>query len=43
MLVSLLLADWTAYFIAERYGLKTSETEIIDRFKKTMKEKTIEL
>ena len=34
---SLLIADWTAYYIAEQYGLKAQETEIIDRFKEIIK------
>lgn len=34
---SLLIADWTAYYIAEQYGLKAQETEIINKFKDIMK------
>lgn len=40
---SLLIADWAAFYIAEQYGLKAKETEIIDRFKKTIKERGGEL
>ncbi len=36
---SLLLADWTAYFIAQQYGLKTQETEIINKFKNIIRER----
>ena len=36
---SLLIADWTAYYIAEQYGLKAQETEIINRFKDIIKER----
>jgi len=39
----LLTADWTAYYTAQQYGLKARETEIIDRFKKTIKERGGEL
>ncbi len=35
---SLLLADWTAYYTAEQYGLKAQETEIINKFKETLKQ-----
>ena len=35
---SLLIADWAAYYIAEQYGLKAQETEIINKFKEIMKE-----
>ena len=34
---SLLVADWAAYYIAEQYGLKAQETEIINRFKDILK------
>lgn len=34
---SLLIADWTAYYIAEQYGLEAQETEIINKFKDIMK------
>lgn len=34
---SLLIADWTAFYIAKEYGLKAKETEIINRFKDVMK------
>jgi len=37
--LSLLIADWTAYYIAEQYGLKAQETEIINKFKNIMKER----
>lgn len=40
---SLLIADWTAYYIAEQYGLKAQETEIIDKFKNMIREKGGEL
>ncbi|MBU3942869.1 hypothetical protein KKA24_02705 [Patescibacteria group bacterium] len=36
---SLLIADWAAYYIAQQYGLKAQETEIINRFKNTMRER----
>lgn len=36
---SLSLADWTAYFIAQHYSLKAQETEIINKFKNTIKER----
>ena len=36
---SLLIADWTAYYIAEQYGLKAQETEIINSFKDIIKER----
>ena len=36
---SLLLADWTAYFIAQQYGLKAQETEIINKFKNIIRER----
>jgi len=39
MFSSLSLADWTAFYIAKNYGLKAQETEIISRFKNTIKEK----
>ena len=34
---SLLIADWTAYYIAQEYGLKAQETVIIDEFKGIIK------
>jgi len=37
--LSLLIADWAAYYIAEQYGLKAQETEIINKFKNIMKER----
>lgn len=36
---SLLIADWTAYYITQQYGLKARETKIIDRFKNIIKER----
>jgi len=36
---SLLLADWTAFYIAGYYELKAQEIEIINRFKKILKER----
>ncbi len=36
---SLLIADWTAYFTAEQYGLKAQETKIIKKFKSTIRKK----
>jgi glucose/mannose-6-phosphate isomerase len=40
---SLLVADWTAFHTAQLYGLKSREVEIINRFKKTIKERGGEL
>ncbi|MDP2910077.1 MAG: SIS domain-containing protein [bacterium] len=39
ILTSLSIADWAAFYIAEYYGLKASETEIINRLKKAMRER----
>ncbi len=36
---SLLLADWTAYFLAGQYGLKAKEVDIINKFKNIMKDR----
>lgn len=34
---SLLIADWTAFYIAKEYGLKPNEVAIVERFKAIMK------
>lgn len=36
---SLLLADWAAYYTAKQYKLNVQETEIINRFKKIIRQK----
>ena len=36
---SLLTADWATYYIAQQYGLKAQETEIINNFKNTIGKK----
>ncbi|MBU2545390.1 bifunctional phosphoglucose/phosphomannose isomerase [Patescibacteria group bacterium] len=36
---SLLIADWATYYIAQQYGLKAQETEIINNFKNTIEKK----
>lgn len=36
---SLLVADWTAYFIAQQYGLKAQETKIVNKFKSIIRKK----
>jgi glucose/mannose-6-phosphate isomerase len=41
--LSLLVADWAAFNTSKQYGLKSREVEIIDRFKKTIKERGGEL
>jgi len=36
MFSSLLLADWTAYYTAEQYGLESEQVPMVEQFKKLM-------
>ena len=35
---SLLLADWTAYYIADKYGLESEQVPMVEEFKKMIKD-----
>ena len=36
---SILLADWTSYFVAEQYGLDSEQVDFVEEFKRRLREK----